>query len=85
MERIVLSTWLIRLDSFMEPARSGWDLCFGRLHGEVVVDVVVDGVGEADGWMKPPGAGSGRVEDMDVCDVGLDDSMDGMEVFLALP
>lgn len=57
---MVLSMWLIRVDSFIEPGRRGCDLCFGRLDG-VAVDAV-DGVGgDTVSWMKPPGPGlSGR-------------------------
>lgn len=52
--KIVLSTWLIRVVSFIEPARSGWDLCLGRSDG-VAVDVDDDGAGDADGGgMNPP-------------------------------
>lgn len=55
MERSVLSTWLIRVDSLIEPARRGWERCFGRAEeeGVVVFVEVEEGVGEEMG-MKPP-------------------------------
>lgn len=51
---MVLSTWLIRVVSFIEPARSGCVLCLGRWDG-VTVEAEDDGAGDAEGGgMNPP-------------------------------
>lgn len=61
--KIVLSTWLMTVVSFVEPALRGCSLGLGRMDG-VAVDV--EGAGEErDGCMNPPGSGCDVVKDMD--------------------